>query len=111
MRLSPNVRRRPLSGARFGFKKPLEIHDSSAVLAPEALLDGLAARIRGISEPPHALEESIMSAEPMQTSDVIGLTKVAPFSRRGFMTATAAVTAGYSARRRRQDRHRRPQRR
>ena len=35
-----------------------------------------------------------MSAEPMQTSDVIGLTKVAPFSRRGFMTATAAVTAG-----------------
>src|SRR6267378_1682306 len=96
MRLSPNVRRRPLSGARFGFKKPLEIHDSSAVLAPEALLDGLAARIRGISEPPHALEESIMSAEPMQTSDVIGLTKVAPFSRRGFMTATAAVTAGYT---------------
>jgi len=37
-----------------------------------------------------------MSAEPMQTSDVIGLTKVAPFSRRGFMTATAAVTAGYT---------------
>jgi hypothetical protein len=32
----------------------------------------------------------------MQTSDVIGLTKVAPFSRRGFMTATAAVTAGYT---------------
>jgi carboxymethylenebutenolidase len=41
-------------------------------------------------------EESIMSAEPMQTSDVIGLTKVAPFSRRGFMTASAAVTAGYT---------------
>src|ERR1700716_4305571 len=38
----------------------------------------------------------IMSAESMQTSDVIGLTKVAPFSRRGFMTATAAVTAGYT---------------
>src|SRR6266702_7320730 len=38
----------------------------------------------------------IMSAEAMQTSDVIGLTKVAPFSRRGFMTATAAVTAGYT---------------
>src|ERR1700738_916049 len=37
-----------------------------------------------------------MSAEPIQTSDVIGLTKVAPFSRRGFMTATAAVTAGYT---------------
>ena len=32
-----------------------------------------------------------MSAEPMLTSDVIGLTKVAPFSRRGFMTATAAA--------------------
>src|SRR5262249_48664750 len=30
------------------------------------------------------------------TSDVIGLTKVAPLSRRGFMTASAAVTAGYT---------------
>ncbi|GLH77856.1 carboxymethylenebutenolidase [Bradyrhizobium sp. SSBR45G] len=37
-----------------------------------------------------------MSAESELTSDVIGLTKVAPFSRRGFMTASAAVTAGYT---------------
>jgi carboxymethylenebutenolidase len=37
-----------------------------------------------------------MSAEPMMTSDAIGLTKVAPFSRRGFMTASAAVAAGYT---------------
>jgi carboxymethylenebutenolidase len=37
-----------------------------------------------------------MSAEPLLTSDVVGLTKVAPFSRRGFMTASAAVTAGYT---------------
>src|SRR5262245_48239273 len=37
-----------------------------------------------------------MSAEPQLTSDVIGLTKVAPFSRRGFMTASAAVAAGYT---------------
>jgi carboxymethylenebutenolidase len=37
-----------------------------------------------------------MSAEPLPTPDVIGLTKVAPFSRRGFMTASAAVTAGYT---------------
>jgi carboxymethylenebutenolidase len=37
-----------------------------------------------------------MTAEPLLTSDVIGLTKVAPFSRRGFMTASAAVTAGYT---------------
>jgi len=37
-----------------------------------------------------------MSVEPLLTSDVIGLTKVAPFSRRGFMTASAAVTAGYT---------------
>src|SRR6201985_2529439 len=36
-----------------------------------------------------------MSAEPA-TSDVIGLTKVAPLSRRGFMPAPAAVTAGYT---------------
>jgi carboxymethylenebutenolidase len=41
-----------------------------------------------------------MSAEPMSddivTADFIGLTKVAPFSRRGFMTASAALTAGYT---------------
>jgi carboxymethylenebutenolidase len=37
-----------------------------------------------------------MSAEPLLSADVIGLTKVAPFSRRGFMTASAAVTAGYT---------------
>ena len=36
-----------------------------------------------------------MSAETLP-SDVVGLTKVAPFSRRGFMTASAAVTAGYT---------------
>src|SRR6202000_642207 len=33
---------------------------------------------------------------PQVTSDVVGLTKVAPLSRRGFMTASAAVTAGYT---------------
>jgi carboxymethylenebutenolidase len=38
----------------------------------------------------------MISADPLPTSDVIGLTKVAPFSRRGFMTASAAVTAGYT---------------
>jgi hypothetical protein len=38
----------------------------------------------------------IMSAEALLTSDVIGLTKAAPFSRRDFMTASAAVTAGYT---------------
>ncbi|WP_407175336.1 dienelactone hydrolase family protein [Bradyrhizobium sp. STM 3562] len=37
-----------------------------------------------------------MSAETTMTSDVIGLTKPAPFSRRGFMTASAAVAAGYT---------------
>jgi len=37
-----------------------------------------------------------MNAEPLLTSDVVGLTKVAPLSRRGFMTASAAVTAGYT---------------
>ena len=30
------------------------------------------------------------------TPDVIGLTKASPFSRRGFMTASAAVAAGYT---------------
>src|SRR5262245_4828173 len=37
-----------------------------------------------------------MSAEPELTSDGIGLTRTAPFSRRGFMTASAAVAAGYT---------------
>src|SRR3982075_286014 len=37
-----------------------------------------------------------LSAEPLLTADVIGLTTVAPFSRRSFMTASAAVTAGYT---------------
>jgi carboxymethylenebutenolidase len=37
-----------------------------------------------------------MSAEPVLTSDVIGLTKPPPVSRRGFMTASAAVAAGYT---------------
>src|SRR3981189_2341190 len=40
--------------------------------------------------------ESIMNAEPLLTSDVVGLTKVAPLSRRAFITAPAAVTAGYT---------------
>src|SRR3954468_6479125 len=43
-----------------------------------------------------SLRKAAMSAEPLHTPDVIGLTKVAPFSRRGFMTASAAVTAGYT---------------
>ena len=37
-----------------------------------------------------------MSAETLLTSDVVGLTKPAPVSRRGFMTASAAVAAGYT---------------
>jgi carboxymethylenebutenolidase len=36
-----------------------------------------------------------MSVE-LPKSDVVGLTKVAPFSRRSFMTASAAVSAGYT---------------
>ena len=37
-----------------------------------------------------------MNTEPVATSDVIGLTTTEPFSRRGFMTASAAVAAGYT---------------
>src|SRR4051794_41134172 len=42
------------------------------------------------------LERPPMSAESMLTSDVVGLTRTAPLSRRGFMTATAATAAGYT---------------
>src|SRR6202012_4361405 len=37
-----------------------------------------------------------MNVHTQLTSDVIGLTTAAPFSRRGFMTASAAITAGYT---------------
>jgi carboxymethylenebutenolidase len=38
-----------------------------------------------------------MTAEPiLLTSDVVGLTRTVPLSRRGFMTATAATAAGYT---------------
>src|SRR5437763_4267348 len=37
-----------------------------------------------------------MGAETLLTSDVVGLTKSDPLSRRGFMTASAAVAAGYT---------------
>src|SRR4051812_47941238 len=37
-----------------------------------------------------------MTAEPILTSDIVGLTKTAPLSRRGFMTATAATAAEYT---------------
>jgi carboxymethylenebutenolidase len=37
-----------------------------------------------------------MTAEPALTSDIIGLTRTAPLSRRGFMTASAATAAGYT---------------
>src|SRR5262249_6571524 len=37
-----------------------------------------------------------MVAQPMQMPDVVGLTKTAPLSRRGFMTASAAAAAGYT---------------
>src|SRR4051795_5135680 len=37
-----------------------------------------------------------MTAESILTSDIIGLTRTAPLSRRGFMTASAATAAGYT---------------
>jgi carboxymethylenebutenolidase len=37
-----------------------------------------------------------MTAEPNLTSDIIGLTRTAPLSRRGFMTASTATAAGYT---------------
>jgi carboxymethylenebutenolidase len=42
------------------------------------------------------LEKSPMTDESMLTSDIVGLTRTAPLSRRGFMTATAATAAGYT---------------
>lgn len=37
-----------------------------------------------------------MPDDSIVTSDILGLTKAAPFSRRGFMTAAAAAAAGYT---------------
>src|ERR1700726_170977 len=39
---------------------------------------------------------NLAMSNELLTSDAVGLTKVAPFSRRGFMTASAAVAAGYT---------------
>src|SRR5216684_3054332 len=89
-----------LSFARFGFKRSLEIDDSSVglvrTLCPKLSRAGLLYGSGELLNHHTRQRKSIMSAEPIETSDVIGLTKVAPFSRRGFMTATAAVTAGYT---------------
>src|SRR3984893_296100 len=88
----------PLSFARFGFKRSLEIDDVASVrrLDPKLSRAGLLHGSGELLNHHTCQRKSIMSAEPIQTSDVVGLTKVAPFSRRGFMTATAAVTAGYT---------------
>jgi carboxymethylenebutenolidase len=37
-----------------------------------------------------------MTAEPNLASDILGLTRTVPLSRRGFMTASAAAAAGYT---------------
>jgi carboxymethylenebutenolidase len=37
-----------------------------------------------------------MRETELETSDFVGLTKAAPWSRRGFLTASAAATAGYA---------------
>src|SRR3569623_459685 len=37
-----------------------------------------------------------MTDAPILTSDIIGLTKTEPLSRRGFRTASAAAAAGYT---------------
>src|SRR6201992_1095418 len=46
--------------------------------------------------PAQASGKPMMNAEPLHTPDFIGLTQIAPVSRRGFMTASAAVAAGYT---------------
>jgi carboxymethylenebutenolidase len=43
----------------------------------------------------HMTAEPVFDAQILD-ADVIGLTKIAPLSRRGFMTASAAVAAGYT---------------
>src|SRR5258707_14032442 len=45
---------------------------------------------------PASRRKSKMTTEPQLASDIVGLTRVVPFSRRGFMTASAAVAAGYT---------------
>jgi carboxymethylenebutenolidase len=37
-----------------------------------------------------------MSDNPMLPSDIVGLTKLAPLSRRDFMSAATAAAAGYT---------------
>jgi carboxymethylenebutenolidase len=60
----------------------------SFVRGMQAAADG---HLRQISR-----RDRLMNAETTVTSDVIGLTKPAPVSRRGFMSASAALAAGYT---------------
>src|SRR3984893_18498091 len=86
------------SFARFGFKRSLEIDDVALVrrLDPKLSRAGLLHGSGELLNHHTCQRKYIMSAEPIQTADVFGLTKVAPFPRRGSMPATAAVTAGYT---------------
>ena len=52
--------------------------------------------MRRLKDQARIRKDEPMSIETTMTSDVVGLTKVAPVSRRGFMSATAAVAAGYT---------------
>jgi len=56
--------------------------------------------MRGLKHQGGKLQQGSRKDEPMSidttmTADVVGLTKVAPVSRRGFMSATAAVAASH----------------
>src|SRR5664279_5040292 len=70
--------------------------DSLPCLSPRRQVICVRRRLFAECATRNAPRKSSMSAEHQLTSDVIGLTKVAPFSRRGFMTASAAVATGYT---------------
>src|SRR5260370_7140430 len=85
--------------ARFGFKRSLEIDDSSVALVrtlgPKLSRAGLLHGSGELLNPHTCQRKSIMSAEPIPPSDLTGLTQVPPFSRRRFITPTPAVTSPY----------------
>jgi hypothetical protein len=51
---------------------------------------------RCLLKPKLTKPEETMPAQPILTPDIVGLTRTAPLSRRGFMTASAATAAGYT---------------
>src|SRR5215470_3604069 len=92
------------SGARFRFATAPQVMPAPRCYHPGAIrrytLHVLRITLRRFSPPqnPNLKRPTGSLKMNMQTKmqDIVGLTKIAPLSRRGFMTASAASAAGFT---------------